>query len=164
MVTFHTQLHYSFLHPTEEHHRDEKLKALSSQNQEGVQSELAENQVTEDAAHGEREPMSDYSPPSSGTEQEIRSMVTSRPVKDKKRIASAKASRHIPMKFRPSQKTDNTNVKQDTSREGLGPTTEPDESRGPIPPGSEPASDSLVPREEEEKEPEVKKFKFKKSN
>ena len=64
------------------------------QNQEGVQSELAENQVTEDAAHGESEPTSDHSPPSSGTEEEIRSTVTSRPVKDKKEIARAKASRH----------------------------------------------------------------------
>jgi len=125
-------------------------QAKLRQNQEGVQSELAENQVTEDAAHGESEPTSDHSPPSSGTEEEIRSMVTSRPVKDKKEIARAKASRHKRhKKLRSSQKTDNTNVKQDTSR-----------------------GDSSVPREgekeakvrEEEKEPKVKKFKFKKPN
>ena len=143
------------------------------QNQEGVQSELAENQVTEDAAHGESEPTSDHSPPSSGTEEEIRSTVTSRPVKDKKEIARAKASRHRRhRKLRSSQKTDNTNVKQDTSRGGLGPTTETDESSGPRTPGSEPERDSSVLREEEkeakvreeEKEPKVKKFKFKKPN
>ena len=144
-----------------------KLEALSQsqlrRDQEGVQSELAENQVTEDAAHEEREPMSDHSSPSSGTEEEIRSRVTSRPVKDKEKIARAKASRHIPRKLRLSQKTDNTNVKQDTSRGGLEPTTEPDESSVPRPPGSESKSDSSVPREEE-KETKVKKFKFKKPN
>ena len=82
---------------------------------------------------------------SSGTVLEIRSMVVKRPVKDKKEIARAKASRHIPMKLRSSQKTENTNGTQDASRGGLGSTTEPDESRGPRPLGSEPESDSSVP-------------------
>ena len=46
------------------------------------------------AAHGdestERVPSTDHSPPSSGTEQEIRSRVTARPVKNKEEAARAK--------------------------------------------------------------------------
>ena len=75
--------------PTEEHYRDEKLEAQSSQAKFGKDQKVttptrvpigpAENQVTEYAAHGdkptEREPSivgSDYSNPSSETERTLR--------------------------------------------------------------------------------------------
>ena len=86
------------------------------------------------AAHGdestERVPSSDRSPPSSGTEQEIRSRVTARPKKNKEEAARAKRARHEHKRKR-KQATNEAESrhkhkkhKQDTSQGGLAPSNE----------------------------------------
>ena len=117
----------------------------------GVQSESAENQVTEYAARGdeptEREPL---------IGGKLEALSQSQLRRDEEGVQSELAENQVTLLM-------GTNIKQGTSRGGLEPTTEPDESSVPRPPGSESKSDSSVPREEE-KETKVKKFKFKKPN
>ena len=110
------------------------------------------------AAHGdestERVPSTDHSPPSSGTEQEIRSRVTARPKKNKEEAARAKRARHEHKRKR-KQATNEAESrhkhkkhKQDTSQGGLAPTNEAESSL------KEPSLSAPV-EDEEQEEPTI---------